>query len=64
MTRAQLVARVRLAMGEEPRRHTVGAYRWSPPAGVAAEGAPTVGPWRVAQKPARSREEPREPPED
>jgi hypothetical protein len=28
-TRAQLIAGLRRAVGEEPRRHTVGAYRWS-----------------------------------
>jgi len=29
LTRAQLTARLRRAMGDEPRRRTVGAYRWS-----------------------------------
>jgi hypothetical protein len=38
MTRGQLVARARLAAGEEPRRHTVGAYRWSDQKRAAVAG--------------------------
>lgn len=32
LTSRQLVVRLREAMGVEPRRHTVGAYRWTDPA--------------------------------
>ena len=50
MTRPQLVARLRRAMGEEPRRRTVGAYRWSPMPGRAASGQRTDGPRRIVEK--------------
>jgi hypothetical protein len=48
MTRRQLAARVRRAAGHEPRRRTVGAYRWSSEASTP-ETAPDL-PRRVSRK--------------
>lgn len=50
MTRPQLVARLRAASGEPPRRRTVGAYRWTeaPPPGSPREAAGV--PRRVSPK--------------
>lgn len=53
MTRRQLAACLRIDMGEEARRQTVGAYRWSSPPSTAPSGKRTSGPHRVADKPAR-----------
>ena len=50
MTRRQLVARLRRAVGNEPRRHTVGAYRWSSPGSPATSGRPEPVPHRVTEK--------------
>jgi hypothetical protein len=49
MTRRQLLARLRRAMGDEPRRKTVGAYRWSRRPNQPSTEAP-AGPWRVGEK--------------
>lgn len=53
MTRRQLVARFRRAMGEEPRRLTVGAYRWSFPSAPEPSGRRVCAPHRVAVKRSR-----------
>lgn len=50
MTERQLVARFRWAIGEEPRRRTVGAYRWTSPAAGAASTTGVVEGRRVAAK--------------
>jgi hypothetical protein len=50
MTRRQLIARHRRAVGEEPRRRTVGAYRWSVPPAIEASGKHVAGPCRVTAK--------------
>jgi hypothetical protein len=49
MTSGQLVARLRRSMGDEPRRRTVGAYRWSRmPGDTPRDGV--VGPHRLREK--------------
>lgn len=50
MTRAQLTARLRDAVGAEPRRRTVGAYRWSRGTALAASGRHLAVPCRVAAR--------------
>ena len=50
MTRAQLTARLRDAVGAEPRRRTVGAYRWSRNLATAASGRHLAVPCRVAAR--------------
>jgi hypothetical protein len=61
MTRRQLVAGLRQAIGDEPRRRTVGAYRWSPMPGGPASRCRTDGPHRLWEKRRpRSAEEPQE----
>ena len=54
-THAQLTARLRRAIGEQPRRRTVGAYRWSERLPVERSGRSTALPNRVAaaHRPAR-----------
>jgi hypothetical protein len=61
MTHRQLAALLRRASGDEPRRRTVGAYRWtaSPPAGPS--GRRPTEPRRVAIKRARQGDEMIEP---
>jgi hypothetical protein len=60
-TDRQLVARLHRLMGQEPRRRSVGAYRWT--WSGAGEAAATAGvvprrwPRRVAPKPRRADEE-------
>ena len=49
-TRGQLVAYLRRARGEEPRRWTVGAYRWSPTPASAPPGTQPVWPRRISEK--------------
>jgi hypothetical protein len=49
-TRGQLVAYLRRARGEEPRRRTVGAYRWSPTPASAPPGTEPVWPRRISEK--------------
>jgi hypothetical protein len=51
LTDRQLVARVRGLAGDPPRRRTLGAYRWTGPAGTEPSGAPARGPRRVVEKP-------------
>lgn len=53
LTRRQLVSRLRLAMGDEPRRHTVGAYRWTSESHGAARRGRTLSPRRVIEKRSR-----------
>ncbi len=53
LTTRQLVARLRVLVGANPPRRTVGAYRWSHLG--AGKGGP-VEPRRVAEKPARRAE--------
>jgi hypothetical protein len=55
MTDRQLVARLRRFAGVEPRRHTVGAYRWSEPLAHRPSGRTYLLPRRVADKPPRDR---------
>jgi hypothetical protein len=55
MTDRQLVARLRRFAGVEPRRRTVGAYRWSEPSGYRPSGQAHLPPRRVASKPPRER---------
>jgi hypothetical protein len=61
LTRGQLVERLRLAAGEDPRRRTVGAYRWTEDRMREASGRLRAGPRRVVAKPRprwpRDREE-------
>lgn len=47
MTRRQLVARCRRATGDEPRRRTVGAHRWTSPQATEPSGRPMSGPHPV-----------------
>lgn len=55
LTDRQLVARLRVLAGDEPRSQTVGAYRWSEPAPRRPSGQAQAGPRRVVEKPPRSR---------
>jgi hypothetical protein len=55
MTDRQLMARLRRFAGIEPRRHTVGAYRWSAPPGYRPSGQAQLPPRRVISKPPRDR---------
>ena len=50
LTRRQLIARLRMASGEQPRRRTVGSYRWTLPTRAGAGGADAGTPRRVASK--------------
>ena len=50
MSRHQLATRLVRAMGEEPRRHSVGAYRWTMGAPPARDRA--AWPRRVVEKPS------------
>ena len=54
-TDRQLIARLRRFAGVEPRRHSVGAYRWSEPSGHRPSGQVDLPPRRVASKPPRER---------
>jgi hypothetical protein len=56
LTDRQLVARLSREAGVEPRRRTVGAYRWSEPPSAARSGRPLPGPRRVTDKPPRAHE--------
>lgn len=51
LTERQLVARLDHDAGLEPRRRTVGAYRWSEPGPPARSGRHPTGPRRVTEKP-------------
>jgi hypothetical protein len=55
MTDRQLIARLRRFAGVEPRRCTVGAYRWSEPLAHRPSGRAIPSPRRVANKPPRDR---------
>lgn len=63
LTQRQLVERLRTLLGAQPRRRTVGAYRWTTPPERRASGAPVRRPRRVVEKapvfPADAREEAR-----
>lgn len=50
-TDRQLVARLHRLMGEEPRRRSVGAYRWTAVTEGSAPGTPRRWPRRVTPKP-------------
>jgi hypothetical protein len=50
MTRRQLIARLRLAAGDRPRRRTVGAYRWTDPTPADTPGSCAGTPRRVVAK--------------
>ncbi len=57
LTDQQLVARLREFAGADPRRRTVGAYRWSDRTALHhRSGQAEVLPRRVAEKPARQRD--------
>lgn len=51
LTGHQLVARLRHETGVEPRRRTVGAYRWAAAPETLASGKPRPRPRRVIEKP-------------
>lgn len=51
LTDRQLVARLRHLAGADPRRRTVGAYRWSAATRVRRSGHVSVEPRRVVDKP-------------
>lgn len=55
-TDRQLVARLRHFEGVEPRRRTVGAYRWSEPQPHRPSGQVRLRPRRVVEKPPRQRD--------
>jgi hypothetical protein len=55
MTARQLRARLRRFAGVEPRRHTVGAYRWVEPRTHNSKRAPVPLPRRVDKNPPRDR---------
>jgi hypothetical protein len=54
-TDRQLIARLRRFAGVEPRRRTVGAYRWSEPLAPGRSGRAELRPRRVTDKPAHAR---------
>jgi len=56
-TDRQLVARLHRLAGEEPRRRSVGAYRWTGTSDGGGAGTPRRWPRRVAPKPHRPEEE-------
>lgn len=62
-TDRQLVAQLSREAGVEPRRRTVGAYRWSERPVAARSGRHGTGPQRVTEKTGRSRPEPPQAPE-
>ena len=53
LTERQLIARGRRFAGAEPRRCSVGAYRWSPPFGRRPSGKANVQPRRVVTNAAK-----------
>lgn len=55
LTDRQLIARLRRFAGVEPRRRSVGAYRWSEPSLDRRFGHPALPPRRVVKKPASER---------
>jgi hypothetical protein len=55
LTDRQLIARLRRFAGVEPRRRTVGAYRWSQPSAGGPSGRSQLVPRRVVDKPQRRR---------
>ena len=55
LTDRQLIARSRRFAGAEPRRRSVGAYRWSEQLGRRPSGKANVQPRRVVTKPPRDR---------
>lgn len=55
LTDRQLVALLSRFAGVEPRRRSVGAYRWSEPPGHRPSGEPDHLPRRVVSKPPRER---------
>lgn len=54
LTDRQLIARLRHIVGADPRRRTVGAYRWSEPLPRRPSGGPVPPPRRVLEKPPRN----------
>ena len=55
ITERQLVARLRTFAGQEPRRMTIGSYRWSETPGRRASGEAAPAPRRVTAKPRPDR---------
>jgi hypothetical protein len=53
LTDRQLITRLRRFAGAEPRRRSVGAYRWSEPSGHRPSGQAHLPPRRVVSKPPR-----------
>jgi hypothetical protein len=53
LTDRQLIARLRQFAGEEPRRRTVGAHRWTEPAPHRPSGQVQLRPRSVVDKPPR-----------
>lgn len=56
LTDRQLIARLRRFAGSDPRRRTIGAYRWNSPPAHSASGQEQVRPRRVVEKPPRPRD--------
>ena len=50
LTDRQLIARLRHVVGADPRRRTVGAYRWNEPPSERPSGHAQPGPRRVVEK--------------
>jgi len=57
LTDRQLIARLRRFAGVEPRRCSVGPYRWSQPSAHSSSGHEQPPPRRVISKPPRERRE-------
>ena len=56
LTDRQLIAQLSRFSGHEPRRTTVGAYRWIEPRPSRSTGQLQPRPWRVVEKPHRPSE--------
>lgn len=59
MTERQLTAWLRRYVEDEPRRSTVGAYRWTGAPKLEASGHPVFSPRRTFEKPSRHKEDDR-----
>ena len=59
MTDRQLIAWLRRYVEDEPRRSTVGAYRWTGAPELEPSGHPVFSPRRTFEKPSRDKEDDR-----
>jgi hypothetical protein len=50
----RLIAQLRQHLGDEPRRHTTGSYRWTGPVPATASGRRLAIPRRIVDKPPRA----------